>query len=271
MTSHDFPPNPIYKEGYFLSFNDEFNSSELDTSMWLPYYLPQWSSREKSATNYQLEKDRLILRIEEDQAPWCPEFNGTVKVSSLQTGLFAGELGSPFGQHRFSEKCRVREEQTPLKLYTPQYGYFEIRAKALASSTSVCAFWMIGFEETPEQSAEICIMEIKGKNIHSDTSVNGYGLRAFDDPNLKDEFFEEAFLFDATNFHLYAAHWQPDKIDFYLDNQKVKTIFQSPNYEMQFMLNIYEVPNEGVVDTNEHFPKQFEIDYVRAYQASSGY
>ena len=66
--------------------------------------------------------------IEDDQPPWCPEFDGGTRVSSLQTGVFAGPLGSGVGQHRFTPDAVVREEQVERRLYTPQYGFFELRA-----------------------------------------------------------------------------------------------------------------------------------------------
>lgn len=272
IMSQDFPPNPLSKKGYVLEFNDSFESEELDANQWVLFYLPQWSSREKSATNYRMGNNTLILKIDEQQKPWCPEFNGDVKVSSIQTGVFSGELNSQMGQHRISPDCKVREVQKMEKKYTPKYGYFEIRAKALKSNNNVCAFWMIGFEDEPEKSSEICIMEIKGNNIQSNKSINGYGVRAFADKSLKDEFFEDSFSIDATEFHIYAAEWRPDGIDFYIDNEKVNSIDQSPNYEMQFMLNIYEVPSDLEIGPKElTYPKEFEIDYIRAYQPVNGY
>lgn len=272
VMGQDFPPNPVLKNGYQLEFNEDFTSSELDTNKWFPYYLPQWSSKAKSATNYQIKNNTLILKIDEDQEPWCPEFNDSIKVSSLQTGVFSGELNSSFGQHRISENCVVREQQQVSRLYTPQYGYFEIRAKAIGSKNNVCAFWMIGFEDEPYKSAEICIMEIKGEHVKEGQAVNGFGLRAFEDTNLADEFFEEPFSIDATQFHIYAAEWKPSGIDFFIDNKKVKSIRQSPAYEMQFMLNIYEVPINLALNKPElTYPKVFQIDYVRAYQPLAGY
>ena len=71
---------------------------------------------------------RLRLRIDADQPPWCPELDGDVNVSSLQTGLFAGPLGSTIGQRRFSDDAVVREEQANVRLYTPAYGLIEMRA-----------------------------------------------------------------------------------------------------------------------------------------------
>ena len=261
----DYPTNPPFKEGHVLVFDDEFKSATLDKSKWLPYYMPQWCSRKTSATNYELGGDRLILKIDHDQAPWPPQASEGLKVSSLQTGVYSGPMGSKLGQHRIQEQWTVKEAQEITRLFTPQYGYFEIRAKALANTNNLCALWMIGFEEVPEQSAEICIMEVNGAQIEANRAVNGYGIKAFNDPNIETEFFQDSFEMDATGFNIYAADWQPDYVDFYLNNQKVKRVNQSPNYPMQLMLNIYEFTSEKK-ETDDAYPKKFEVDYVRVYQ-----
>ena len=90
------------RSGYELEFEDTFDGPALDERRWLPYYLPQWSSRERAAARYRLGDGRLTLLVEPDQPPWCPELDGEVQVSSLQTGLFSGPLGSALGQHRFT-------------------------------------------------------------------------------------------------------------------------------------------------------------------------
>jgi hypothetical protein len=83
----------------------------LDERRWVPYYLPQWSGSERSAASYEVGGGRLRLQIEADQEPWCPELDGEVRVSSLQTGVFSGPVGSRVGQHRFDAEAVVREEQ----------------------------------------------------------------------------------------------------------------------------------------------------------------
>lgn len=93
----DFPANPLAKPGYILEWNDEFDGPDLDTGKWLPYYLPQWSSRAQSVPRYTFRDGRLVLQITADQQPWCPEFDGLVKASCIQTGLFAGPVGSKAG------------------------------------------------------------------------------------------------------------------------------------------------------------------------------
>jgi hypothetical protein len=88
----DFPTNPINKPGYLLEWNDEFDSPELDTDKWLPYYLPHWSSRERSRPRYTFRDSMLILQITEDQEPWCPEFDGEVKASVSKQGYSPDRL-----------------------------------------------------------------------------------------------------------------------------------------------------------------------------------
>ena len=113
-----------------LEFEDTFDGNDLDTARWLPYYLPHWSSRERSAARYVVGDGLLRLRIEEDQQPWCPELDGELRVSSLQTGELAGPVGSAVGQHRFNPAALVQEEQQNVRLYVPHYGRIELRARA---------------------------------------------------------------------------------------------------------------------------------------------
>lgn len=275
MPLRDFPPNPLQKEGYLLEFHDEFEGPTLDTQKWLPFHLPQWSSRQLAATNYTFANSNLILQITKDQQPWCPEFDGENRCSSVQTGVYAGEVGSTAGQHRFNAACVVREAQENSRTYTPQYGYFEMRARGTNSPANHVALWMIGYEDAPERSAEIAICEIMGEHVSASSSRVGYGVHPWSDPAVTDEFYEEFLPIDATSYHIYAAEWTPSHIDFYVDNQKIRRIDQSPKYPMQFMLGIYELPHkiaaQGASAQRTAYPKQFVIDYFRAYQPVGGY
>ncbi len=271
----DFPANPLEKPGYALEFHDEFDGTALDTGKWLPFYLPHWSTRAQSAARYTLEESQLVLEIAQEQPPWCPEFDGEVRCSSIQTGAFAGAVGSSIGQHRFSDACVVREAQPNVQLYTPQYGYFEIRAKGLATSANHVSLWMIGYEDAPERSGEITVFELLGAQRNTTTSKIRYGLRAWADPSLRDDFYEEAFELDTAQFHVYAVEWTPTHLAFFVDNAQIRTIAQSPDYPMQFMLSIYEHPFagawSGAYDPHAPYPKRFTIDYIRAYQPVGGY
>jgi hypothetical protein len=172
----DFPANPIEKPGYRLEWHDEFEGPELDLHKWLPYYLPHWSSRERSTPRYTFRDGTLVLQITSDQEPWCPEFDGTVKASCLQTGLFAGPVGSTRGQLRFNPALVVRQAQQNVQLYTPQYGYFECRAKAVGPAGNHVSLWMIGYEATPEQSGEINMFEIFGQDVQPAAAMCDMGF-----------------------------------------------------------------------------------------------
>jgi hypothetical protein len=266
--SADFPRNEKYKPGYTLVFEDDFESGRLDDSKWLPFYLPQWSSRAKTGAKYRFEDSYLILQITEDQEPWNPELDGNIKVSNLQTGVYSGPLGSEYGQHRFNKNCRVREEQAEMRLFTPQYGYLEMRAKGLHNPNNLCALWMIGFEDRPERSAEICVFELKGWNGGgAERSTIGFGIHPFGDPRIADEFFEREFPIDASQYHIYAVDWTTEGVGFYIDNVLIHRSKQSPDYPMQLMLNLYEIPRPASESgQGPAYPSEFHIDYIRYYQ-----
>jgi hypothetical protein len=113
------PHHPKDRDGDVL----DFDAPTLDRSRWLPHYLPQWSSRSAFEARYELTGSSLRLRIDEDQEPWCPEVDGAIRVSSLQTGCRSRPVGSRDGQHRFDPRLRVREVQPEARLYTPTYGW----------------------------------------------------------------------------------------------------------------------------------------------------
>jgi hypothetical protein len=224
-------------------FTDTFDGSELDQTRWLPFYLPQWSSRERAAARFRIGGGALRLLIEDDQEPWCPEFDGGVRVSSLQTGVFSGPVGSQVGQHHFTENLVVREAQPAERLFTPHYGRIEMRAAACRHPDTMVALWLIGYEDAPERSAEICVCEIFGRDVGRHESIVGVGVHPFADPKIDDDFSRVTLPIDAGEPHVYTADWTPSGIEFLVDGEPVKTVGRSPDYPMQLMLGIYDFPS----------------------------
>jgi hypothetical protein len=261
------PQNGLGKAGYELEIEDDFTAPGLNTSLWVPHYLPHWSSRAASAARYALVDGTLRLLIDADQPPWSPEYDGWLRVSSLQTGVFAGPLGSGIGQHRFRDGLVVREAQPNVAMYTPRYGLFELRARAVDDPSNMVALWMIGHEDVAGRSAEICIFEIFGRDVRADSVAVGMGVHPFGDPAIVDEFSAETVAIDARDFHTYAAEWTASDVGFYVDGRLIKTVGQSPTYPMQFMLSHYEFatgPNPP--SALEQYPKAFVVDWFRAYR-----
>ncbi|MBE6024528.1 MAG: glycosyl hydrolase family protein [Cellulosilyticum sp.] len=248
---------------YELILYDDFLINELQLNYWLPVYLPQWSSRKKTRPSYCIENSILTLFIKDSQEPWCPEWNGQVRVSNLQTGVFSGEVGSVQGQHHFIEGLIVREKQEKEIKVALRYGYVECRARCNLSEENVAALWLIGVEEERKQSAEICLFEIKGWNVKESKAVIGYGLHPFGDYEIKEEFIEEEMFIDVTMWNTYALDWSENEILFFINGKMVRKIKQSPNYPMQLMLNLYDLENKK----NEE--NTLEVDYVEVYQRKS--
>jgi hypothetical protein len=248
-----------------LELEETFAGPELDRSRWLPYYLPQWSSRERAAARYEVGGGALRLRIEAEQEPWCPELDGETRVSSLQTGCFAGPLGSAVGQHRFHPDAVVREEQPAVRLYTPLYGRIELRAAASDDPHAMVALWLIGYEDEPERSGEICVCEIFGRDVEPGRARVGVGVHPFGDPRLADDFEQVEMALDVREPHLYAAEWTPGRVAFFVDGEQVKAVEQAPDYPMQLMLGIYDFPPEPG-QPRGRYPKDFVVDFVRGFR-----
>ncbi|WP_084475029.1 glycoside hydrolase family 16 protein [Deinococcus pimensis] len=267
----DAPPNTADREGYRLEFDEQFDTAVLDEARWLPFYLPHWSGQERARARFSLPGKGLHLHIEQDQQPWLPEIDGQLRTSTLQTGRRSGGVGSSDGQHRFHPDLRVREAQAPLRLYTPRFGFFETRLRAVPIPGYMVALWMIGFEERPEESGEICVCELFGQDLTPDSTVVRSGVHPWRDPSLREEFHVDTYAFDASHFHTYAVDWKPDRLEFFVDDVHVRTIHQSPQYEMQFMLSLYELPTQLTPGAAARpWPRTAVVDYVRGYRPVDG-
>jgi hypothetical protein len=240
-------------------YRDGFAAGRLDPTRWIPAYLPQWTTPERSAARYRFESGRLVLEITGDTEPWCPDHDGAVRVSSIQTGVRSGPVGSTDGQHRFADGLTVVTAQDPRRLYVPQFGRIGIRARALADPRAMVALWMIGFEDRPEDSGELLVMEIFGRDVVSGRAAVGMGIRPHHDPRLVDDFDRVEVALDVTGSHEYVAEWTPEGVTWSIDGRAVRRTGQSPAYGLQLMLGLYAFepvrPGEP--------PLRFVIDEVR--------
>jgi hypothetical protein len=264
-------PQRLDRSGFEVEVDEGFDGDELDPRLWTPFYVSHWSSRAATKARYDILNGQLRLRIEADQKPWSPEFDGDIVVSCLQTGAFAGPVGSSIGQLHFRDGLVVREAQPNLRLYTPQYGLFEIKMRAIDDPANMVALWMMGYEDRPECSGEILIAEMFGRDVDRDEAGVGMGIRPFADPSLRDEFEAIPIPIDALGAHWYAAKWTPDGVEFYVDEVLVKASELSPSYPMQFMLAIYEFRDgPNLPSLPDHYPKTFVVEQFRGCRPTTG-
>jgi hypothetical protein len=251
-------------EGFF----DDFDGPDLDTDVWVPHYLPQWSSRAESAATYTVDGSELRLTIPPEQGLWCrDEHEPPLRVSGIQSGVFSGDVGSTIGQQPFRDGLEVREAQPAHWGWTPEYGLLEVRARLDLSPRSMASVWMIGLEEEPTRSGEICIFEVFGDALETDggepTAAVGMGVHPFRDPAITDEFDAPRIAIDVGEFHLYAADWRPGRVDFLIDGQHVKTVQQAPDYSMQMMVAVFDFPAKAASSPQPDHVPELAVDYAR--------
>src|SRR6185369_373344 len=86
------------------AFSDEFDTAGLDTAVWVPHYLPMWSSRAESAAVYEIADSELRLTIPDDHGVWCAgDHEPALRVSGIQSAVHSGPVGSTVGQQPFRD------------------------------------------------------------------------------------------------------------------------------------------------------------------------
>lgn len=233
--------SPLDLTGRTPDVDERFSGDTLDAGRWWPHYLPHWSSRDRTAARYRVGRG-LELYIDAETRPWAPEWDGDVRVSHLQSGQGAAEVGSDAGQHRFRAGLVVREAQDERRLWLPRFGVIAARMSAVRHPDAMVAFWPIGFEDEPEESGEICIAEIFGSEMDDTGGWVGVGVKAQHDPRLRDDVEKIRVDGDLTTSHEYAVEWSLDRLRFFIDGRWVKTVAQRIDYPVQLMLDLYELP-----------------------------
>ena len=230
-----------------LVWSDEFNGDALDLTSWnfeLGDGCPNlcgWGNNERQVytkENHRLEDGKLII------------------TAKKEGDLYTSTRITTQGKHEF------------------QYGRMEARAKVAVGQGIWPAFWMLGSDIKEvgwPACGEIDILEYVGREedmVYTTLHVPaGHGDSAFS-KKTKFEDIEEGY-------HLYAAEWSPEQIEFFVDDQsvfvynpedKTKAVwpFDQPFY---FIINLAIGGNFGGPDVDDSiFPQEYAIDYVRVYQ-----
>ena len=129
---------------------------------------------------------------------------------------------------------------------------------------SMASVWMIGLEDAPERCGEICVFEVFGNAIDGAGAAVGQGVHPFRDPWLIDDFEAGYQSIDVMTWHTYAADWQADGIEFFVDGAMTRVVHQSPGYPMQMMVAVFDFPQRAT-DDETHVPRLL-IDEIRISQ-----
>ena len=186
--------------------------------------------------------------------------------------------------------ARLRTTKATDELFNMTYGYIESRMSLPATKGAWPAFWMLpqstdiyGFWPV---SGEIDIMETCGVHGNKACSTLHWGApsHVYKGSGYTD------LTSDFTYFHTYAVDWEPGKMTFYYDGEE---IYQSSSWKSGFsgasdtlgfdapydqpyymLLNLaIDSGQFGGAANKATFQDDINmyVDYVRAYQKSTGY
>jgi hypothetical protein len=207
------------------------------------------------------------LFIPPQQPLWLGgEHTPSLRVSGIQSGNFSGPVGSTIGQQPWRDGAVVREEQEALWGWTPQEGYLEMSARGVVTPRSMVAWWMVGLEDAPDRCAEICVTEMFGDAVEPGRSAGvGIGLHRFRDPAVTEDFEVVRLPIDVAEFHTYAVDWTPERVEFYVDGDAVRSCSGPPRYPMQMMIAVFDFPDRTTGDDTDAVPELI-VDYIRGYE-----
>ena len=233
-------------ECYNLVWADEFNGNELDRSNWSVQIgngfpdLFGWGNGE--------------LQYYSDRPENLSVSDGSLKITARNDG---------FGGSEFSS-ARIRSVGN----FDFRYGRIEARIKLASGQGLWPAFWLLPTDEafgTWPRSGEIDIMENFGQDNFVSSTIHFRNRGGFN------QFNSQNFGTTLNEFHIFAAVWEEDRIDFFVDWQFIGSERpEDVNGIWPFNENFHLILNMalgGVAgDVNTTFPKTMEIDYVRVFQ-----
>ncbi|MBR3447062.1 MAG: family 16 glycosylhydrolase [Oscillospiraceae bacterium] len=245
-------------EGYNLLWNDEFDGSALDESIWnYEPHEPGWTNEELQ--EYTTSTDNVFLR------------DGKLVIKAIKTEKNGGDYYT-------SGKVTAQNK----KDFT--YGKVVARAKVPAGQGLWPAIWMMPQDEQHygqwPKCGEIDIMEVLGSRLET-----AYGTLHYGAPHAEQQgtyVLEDGSTF-ADDFHEYSVEWEPGEMRWYIDGNQYHTVndwftavegedekpYPAP-FDQPFFVQMNLAVGgtwPGNPDASTDFDKaEFEIDYVRVYQ-----
>jgi Glycosyl hydrolases family 16 len=242
---------------------EDFDLPLLDRSVWLPHYLPAWSSLADTRAAYAIADSCLTLRIPPEQGLWCAGSHlERLRVSGVQSGNHSGPVGTTRGQQPFLGGQTVAEEQERFEGWLMTAGRFEVRCRMTLSARSMGAVWLSGFEESGRESGELCVVEVFGRSVEPGRSAEvGVGVKRKADPQLIEDFNAPRLHINVAEFHSYAVEWDESWASFLVDDREVRRCDRAPMYAMQVMMAVFDFPGWSTGEDHDQVPELI-VDWV---------
>lgn len=279
------------RKGWKLVWRDEFEGDRVDLGKWdfdigngfYDYrgnaWVPGWGNEElqyytREPENVSVKDSLLTIRAVKESLHGCGYTSARLKTRKRN--------GAP--------------------LFTKCYGRFEFLAKVPWGKGLWPALWMLPQEDTYggwAASGEIDLMEIVGEKPHEVLNSIHFGSPGTDARQLITHVHPLPGGSMVSDWHVYAAEWEPGEIRFYVDDVLTCTRdhwwscsrttaggqgviaaraselnpwpapFDQPFY---LVMNVAVGGNfPGAPNDETRFPAEMVVDYVRVYDKIGGY
>lgn len=240
---------PLTYSNYSLVWNDEFNGTSLSTRDW---------NYEIGTGNNGWGNNELQYYREEN--------------TSVDNGILKITAKNDFFNNNNYTSSRI----TTQNKQSFQYGRVDIRAALPFGQGIWPALWMLGDNISTVSwpaCGEIDIMELVGgtegdKEVHGTAHWEFNGSRALSGGSNKLP--QGTF---AHQFHVFSIIWDNQKIEWYRDDIKYKTLDITPSDLSEFHNKFFLIFNvavggdwPGSPNSSTLFPQYMFVDYVRVFQ-----
>lgn len=268
----DMPRNNIEKDGWVLTFEDDFDAGAIDHTKWMDHvsFVGRFADGFKAVAN----SDFVIGKFPKEY--YSPEFifgDSTVKLiaDNKPVTITIPPSGSMWSG-QFTVPYTVQALQWPDDpLMEQRHGYFEIRCKTQNARDMWPAFWL--FPVTPDPSKgppktwppEIDIFEFMSRTPNIFTTTQHWGLG----PGHPSEPKRHRACRAGKRFHIYACEWDETHIRWYLDNKLIRSTNKGIGdfiYPMSVIVGSGIDFNACREPRKSRYPNYLEVDYVRVYK-----
>jgi beta-glucanase (GH16 family) len=256
------PGPPGGTAGWTKVFEDDFTGTSIDTTKWATDWMGQrwWRLPANGGITYYRPENLVVS-------------DGTLKIVTKRESVSGSQFTSGI----------ITTYQK--KDFGPGH-YFEARVKAPLGKGLWSSFWTRS-SATNDWPPEIDMFElwdetwrcVAYQSWHYNDAANNYakGQTQFkvwgDDPALPWKFYTWGNGWYA-DYHIFAADWQNDRIDFYIDGVKTGTATSNVSqYSNRKQFLILQIIGDGgwapALDSTTPLPANYTIDWVRAWQKGS--
>jgi beta-glucanase (GH16 family) len=225
---------------WILTFDDEFNGTNIDTSNWIilegPHYYNEGENEWFDPAHVKITDGNLIIHTD------------TTPHRDYQ-GSYNYESGDILSRGKFQQL----------------YGYFEFRAKVPMTPGVWPADVLLSWNDSwpPEIDVQELCAEQMGRIIETNHYSDDAGVHKAGGPNF------EIGSIDRKEWHTYAVAWEPNSVSWYIDGKYTGDVRQ-PYADMSHVPMYITINTAtggwGGDPSRGTWPQDFITDYVHVYQ-----